>query len=68
VTFRVLVCCDGLPKDRPFMALENCRAFLPLTVRPIPEMVQAVNTAGWKVREEDGAHLCPACVRAILST
>jgi hypothetical protein len=49
------------------MALESCRAFLPLPVQPTPELVLALNAAGWRVRERDGAHLCPACVRAILS-
>lgn len=67
MTFRVLVCCDGLPKDRPDMALESCRAFLSLRVQPTPDLLLALNSAGWRVRDEDGAHLCPACVRAILS-
>ncbi len=49
------------------MALESCRAFLSLRVTPTAELILAVNAAGWRVREEDGAHLCPACVRAILS-
>jgi hypothetical protein len=49
------------------MALESCRAFLSLPVQPTPELVLAINAAGWRVRERDGAQLCPACVRAILA-
>lgn len=68
MTFRILICCDGTPAERPLMALETCRAFLPLPAEPpAEELVLAINSAGWRVRQEDGAHLCPACVRAILS-
>lgn len=67
VTFRILIRCDGTPAERPLMALEQCRAFLPLTPAPAEELVAAANAAGWTVRDRDGAHLCPACTRAILS-
>ncbi len=68
MSFRILVCCDGTRADRPGMALETCRAFLSLdAAAPDTALTAAINTAGWRVREEDGAHLCPACCRAILS-
>jgi hypothetical protein len=67
VTYRILICCDGTPVDRPGMALERCRAFLPVTPAEPAEMATAVNRAGWRARDTDGTHLCPACVRAILA-
>lgn len=67
MSWRVLILCDGTPAERPLMALETCRAFLPLAPAPAPELVAEANAAGWTVREEDGAHLCPACTRAILA-
>jgi hypothetical protein len=67
MTWRILVCCDGTPADRPLMALESCRAFLSLRLADADAMTAEVNAAGWRVREEDGAHLCPACLRAILA-
>lgn len=68
VSWRILIRCDGTPAERPLMALETCRAFLSLPAdRPDTELALALNSAGWRVREEDGKHLCPACTRAILS-
>jgi hypothetical protein len=65
MSFRVLVCCDGTPEERPTMALETCRAFLSLAPAPEPDLALAINSAGWKVRERDGAHLCPTCTRSV---
>lgn len=60
MTVRLLVQCDGTPDDRPGMALERCRAFLPLHD---PQANAAeYRPLGWS-RTPDGRHLCPACTR-----
>jgi hypothetical protein len=68
VTVRVLVQCDGTPADRPGMALERCRAFLPTSVDTWApdhrrDAFREAGEHGWNVTREDGRDLCPACAR-----
>lgn len=61
MTARLLIACDGTPRDRPGMALERCRGFLPMPVADPAVLAEQANAAGWRVLGE--RHLCPACSR-----
>lgn len=72
MTAGVIVQCDGTPADRPGMALERCRAFLP-TPALSPDEARHVygRPAGWTSRWDPATwpapsklqDLCPACAR-----
>jgi len=70
VTLRLLVQCDGTRDDRPTMALETCRAFLPVAPRYLPmsqtidpdSPIDVAHEAGWS--QVGGRDLCPSCTRA----
>ena len=65
MTVRVIVSCDGDHGDRPDMALESCRGFLP--VGNVTDGTVAVARASAQMRgyTRDGDRdLCPACTRA----
>jgi hypothetical protein len=63
VSLRLLVQCDGTPADRPGMALERCRAFLPLTYSTGVRARLIANHDGWS--HDGDRDLCPTCTRAI---
>jgi hypothetical protein len=60
MTVRTLVACDGNHNDRPGMALEVCRGFLPVTGEQPPD--DYADRHGW-TRDGD-RDLCPSCARA----
>jgi hypothetical protein len=69
VTLRVLVSCNGTREDRPSMALESCRAYLPIAPKYLPTSgtidpdhpITRASLVGWT---QDGSRdLCPACTR-----
>ena len=70
MTLRLLVTCDGTPADRPGMALERCRAYLPVEPRYLPTSqtidpdspIDVAHGAGWS-QTPGGRDLCPACTR-----
>lgn len=64
MTVRLLVCCDGTPDDRPGMALETCRAYLPTSSSFTGGARAKAIDAGWHC-DLFGRDLCPACIRAI---
>lgn len=61
MTTALIVRCDGTPADRPGMALERCRAFLPLPLVGPVRLAELANAAGYRVLRD--RHLCPACAR-----
>jgi hypothetical protein len=61
VTLLVVLSCDGTPADRPTMALDRCRAFLPLPFADPHTLAQATVAAGYRVHA--GGSLCRACRR-----
>lgn len=64
MTFRLLIACDGTPADREGMALESCRAFLPVgdpSRDDADDLVARANRAGYRV--DGDRHLCPDCAR-----
>jgi hypothetical protein len=73
VTVALLVRCDGTRADRPSMALERCRAFLPTSVdvwspNHRRDAFREAGAHGWNVTRDDGRDLCPSCDRARRST
>jgi hypothetical protein len=73
VTVVLVVRCDGTPKDRDTIALENCRAFLPTRSYTVDEARTVALGEGWGIRWDPETwpgpsklqDLCPSCVRAI---
>ena len=66
MTARLLIACDGTPADRPGMALERCRAYLPTGATALLGARMAAVDAGWTPLP-DGRDLCPSCTRAATS-
>jgi hypothetical protein len=66
VSVRLLVVCDGTPADRPSMALETCRAYLPTGATALLGARVAALDAGW-LCDLTGRDLCPSCARAVTS-
>jgi hypothetical protein len=72
MTLRLLVQCDGTPADRPGMALESCRGFLPVVPRYLPTSqtidpdspIDEAAAVGW-TSTAAGRDLCPSCSRAV---
>lgn len=73
MTIRLLVSCDGRPSDRDTIALEKCRAFLPVLVSTVGEARAVALSSGWSTRWDPGTwpatsmqqELCPSCTRAV---
>ncbi len=72
MTARLLIACDGTPADRPGMALETCRGFVPTRAATVDAARTEAITAGWLTRWDPGTwpapsrqqDLCPSCRRA----
>jgi hypothetical protein len=61
VSVQLLVRCDGTPDDRPGMALERCRAFLPVDRASHEGARNEATAQGWRCSLD--RDLCPACAR-----
>lgn len=66
MTVRILIACQGTKADRPTVALETCRAFLPTRAGTPALAVLEAKRAGWSYR--DGRDLCPSCTAAVGAT
>ncbi len=73
MTVALIVQCNGTPADRPGMALESCRAFLPTRATTIDEARAEALGKNWGMRWDPDMwpapsvlqDLCPSCVRAL---